>query len=64
MKIHHKIKTREALSKAVNAIYFDDGGDFLSALWGIVKDLGGEEATALLEEDEAAAYKKYNIDET
>jgi len=48
-----------ALSDAVTAIYYEDSRDYLSALWSIVARLGGEEAASLLEEDERAAYEKY-----
>lgn len=49
----------KALSVAVRAIYFADSSDYLSALWDIVKALGGAEAADLLEKDENAAYEKY-----
>lgn len=49
-----------ALGEAVAAIYFDDNSDYLSALWAIVRDLGGEEAVNLLEKDGRAAYAKYS----
>jgi hypothetical protein len=49
----------KALAAAVAAIYFDDNSDYLSALWSVVRTLGGEEAATLLDTDEQAAYKKY-----
>jgi len=51
--------TKEALSIAVKAIYFDDSSDYLSALWEIVNILGGNEAAELLENDESKAFEKY-----
>ena len=53
---------RHALGEAVAAIYFGDSSDYLSALWTIVQDLGGDEAVSLLEADEGAAYAKYSKD--
>lgn len=50
---------KTALIEAVAAIYFDDNSDYASALWEVVKSLGGDEAVMLLGEDGAAAYKKY-----
>ena len=50
---------KKALSEAVAVIYFDDSSDYPSALWAIVKALGGEEAADLLEENGSAAYEKY-----
>lgn len=52
----------KALGEAVAVLYFDDNVDYSSALWNIVELLGGEEATELLENDGAAAYKKYAQD--
>ena len=49
-----------ALGEAVAVLYLDDSSDYSSALWKIVELLGGEEATALLENDGAAAYEKYS----
>lgn len=51
--------SKRALSEAVAAIYFADDSDYLQALWNVVKLLGGNEAADLLEQDESAAYKKY-----
>jgi len=53
-------RVRHALGEAVAAIYFDDSSDYLSALWAIVRDLGGDEAVNLLDADERAAYAKYS----
>jgi hypothetical protein len=52
---------KNAISAAVSALYFDDSSDFLSALWTIVGELGGQEAVDLLEKDEQSAYKKYCV---
>ena len=52
-------KINKALSKAVRAIYYEDSNDYDSALWAIVKALGGYEAVDLLEEDEESAYARY-----
>jgi len=49
----------QALSEAVKIIYFDDSSDFLSALYAIVKQLGGQDAVDLLESDGHLAYEKY-----
>lgn len=57
--MEHRPDVKAAIAKAVAAIYFDDSSDYSSALWGIVKDLGGEELATLLEEDESAAHEKY-----
>jgi len=47
------------LATAAVAIYFDDSADYGSALWRIVRALGGEEACEVLGNDEAAAYRRY-----
>ena len=52
-------KESKALGLAVKSIYFNDSSDYLSYLWEIVEAIGGEEASALLEEDESAALEKY-----
>jgi len=48
----------EALKLAVQAIYFNDNSDYLTALWGIVRAINPE-AADLLERDEEAAYNCY-----
>jgi len=55
----HLPDTKKALSKAVKAIYADDTSDYSSALWEVILALGGKKAVELLEEDEDAAYKRY-----
>jgi hypothetical protein len=50
---------KEALKEAVSGIYFGDSSDYLSALWTIVLELGGEDAYVLLQEDARAAFEKY-----
>lgn len=50
---------KQALDKAVSAIYFDDNSDYATALWEIVGELGGQEAVDLLEKDAKAAFDKY-----
>jgi hypothetical protein len=52
-----------ALSKAVEALYFDDNSDYGTYLWEIVEILGGEKAVELLEKDHQKAYDVYHIDE-
>jgi protein subunit release factor A len=52
-------KCSKVLKAAVSAIYFADSHDYSSALWDIVRETGGEEAAALLEEDGQEAYDKY-----
>jgi hypothetical protein len=52
-------KCNKALQVAVSAIYLADSHDYIAALWGVVRETGGEEAAALLEEDEQGAYDKY-----
>jgi hypothetical protein len=52
-------KEKEALAKAVEAIYFDDSADYSGYLWDIVRIIGGQEAADLLESDEQEAYMKY-----
>ena len=51
---------KNALCKAVDAIYFNDNSDYESALWGIIRELGGQEAVDLLEQNPKAAFDKYN----
>ena len=48
-----------ALGEAVKAIYFADNSDYESALWAVVKLLGGMDAVDLLESDGSAAYQTY-----
>ena len=51
--------TAEALSEAVEKLYFSDNSDYATALWKIVELLGGQEAVDLLESNESVAYNKY-----
>lgn len=51
-----------ALGEAVAALYFDDSSDYESALWVIIRDLGGQEAVDAMNKDVAAAYHKYAAD--
>lgn len=53
-------KAKQALATAISALYFDDNSDYSSALWEIVKLLGGQEAVDLLESDAHGAYEKYS----
>jgi len=53
------LDVKTALSEAVAALYFDDNSDYGTALWAVVKALGGEEAVDLLEDNSKAAYNKY-----
>lgn len=50
----------KALGEAVAVLYFDDNSDYQSALWNIVKLLGGDDATNLLEHEPEKAYEKYS----
>lgn len=51
---------KEALSKAVSAIYFNDDSDYGTALWGVIEALGGQEAIDLLQGgNESVAYDLY-----
>ena len=52
---------RLALSEAVLAIYFHDNSDYETALWRIVKFLGGDEVVELLENNEEEAFHKYGM---
>ena len=52
---------KKALEAAVNAIYFDDNSDFGSALWTVVRELGGVDAIDLLDRDARGAYLKYAV---
>lgn len=52
-------KCSKAFKVAVSAIYFADSHDYSAALWDVVRETGGEEAAALLEEDAQEAYDKY-----
>jgi len=52
-------KERKALAIAVKAICFDDSSDYEAYLWEIVDELGGKEATNLLEYKPDEAYSKY-----
>ena len=52
-------KCSKAMKAALSAIYFADSSDYISALWDVVRETGGEEAAALLEEDAQEAYDKY-----
>ena len=52
-------KQEKALGEAVSALYFDDNADYQSALWTIVKLLGGDDAIKLLKEEPQTAYEKY-----
>jgi hypothetical protein len=47
----------KALAAAVGAIYFNDGADYLTALWQVVKALSPE-IYELLQTDEGEAYKR------
>jgi hypothetical protein len=49
----------KALAVAVAAIYFNDGSDYETALWQVVKNLGGDEAVDLLESDAEEAFRVY-----
>lgn len=49
----------KALGEAIAAIYFDDSSDYESALWIIIKLLGGEYAVDMLEKNRSEAYKLY-----
>jgi hypothetical protein len=49
----------DALKAAVEAIYFNDNSDYETALWIVVRSLGGDEAVELLERDGSAAYQIY-----
>ena len=51
----------DALREAVNAIYFNDSSDYLSALWSVVRSISPETAQ-LLEENERAAFEQVNPD--
>ena len=51
---------KNALDKAVSAIYFNDNSDYETALWEIVGELGGQEAVDLLESNPKAAFDKYS----
>ena len=53
---------KEALHIAIAAIYFNDSSDYESALWSIVKELGGEEAIKDLEKNPSEAFRKYHTD--
>ncbi len=55
-------KAREALKAAVDAIYFNDSSDYLTALWDVVRSLSPE-AADLLENDEGAAFIVYGSGE-
>lgn len=55
------MQTKEALSAAISALYFDDNSDYGTALWQIVLALGGQEAVDLLEDNPNAAYNKYAV---
>lgn len=57
--MEHEPDVNAAIAKAVAAIYFDDNNDYSTALWGIVKALGGDELATLLKEDDTAVYKQY-----
>lgn len=48
-----------ALCEAVNAIYFNDSSDYLSALWSVVRALSPETAD-LFARDERAAFERVN----
>lgn len=48
-----------ALKAAVAAIYFDDSSDFKPALLQVVRELGGREVAALLEQNPAEAYARH-----
>lgn len=48
-----------ALREAVNAIYFNDSSDYLSALWSVVRALSPETAD-LFARDERAAFERVN----
>ena len=50
---------QKALSLAVAGIYFADSSDQEDYLWRIVVELGGPEASVLLENDPTEAYYKY-----
>ena len=50
----------KALGEAVAVLYFDDNSDYQSALWTIVKLLGGDDAINLLEHEPQSAYEKYS----
>lgn len=52
-------KAKQALAKAVAAIYFADDSDYQSALWDIVIILGGKKVVDLLKNNEHKAYIKY-----
>jgi len=49
----------KALAVAVAAIYLNDSSDYETALWQVVKNLGGEEAVDLLESDSEEAFRVY-----
>ena len=62
LKEEHKVSEvciRSALSAAIAAIYFDDSSEFRSALWDVVRELGGAQVARLLEEDASGAYDEY-----
>lgn len=46
--------SKEALSEAVAAIYFDDSSDYFSALWSVVRALSPEMAELLANNEKAA----------
>lgn len=56
-------KEKEALSLAVEAIYFADKGDYEPCLWQIVALLGGDNARLQLRSNSRAAYEKYCMGE-
>ena len=53
-------KEEKALGEAVAILYFADNSDYETALWSIVRLLGGDEAVEMLEKEPHAAYKKYS----
>ena len=50
----------EALSIAVNVLYFNDNSDYETSLYEIVGLLGGQEAVDLLLKEPRSAFLKYN----
>lgn len=52
-------KLQRVLREAVSVIYFDDSSDYGSALWSIVRIIGGSDLCDLLDANPSEAYKKY-----